>query len=248
MIFYDKSISLDSGKETEDLRIKTGADAIVSLKKYPIVTDAMLKKHIASGCILYRIVHAIDVKDSDPKTLLFNLSKMASLGARTFQCALLFDDSRELFNYDHYIKIVDLWVDHGGVVYHTFGNTARYYLEKRDSTLAETNHKVDVLVPNFAPRTEIQVLKDWQVTLASFPGVGWSGAKAIREMVKKRGYGDDLLTCLWFLTDTQEIEKTDNQTMKKIRVDARKWLGLPDGMNIDISVILDKETEDGSSI
>jgi len=236
MIFYDLEDNIPDGKESPELKKRCGADVLISPKGFPPMTDAMIKKHVDAGAILYRVIHAPDVSEGTVDVLLFNLHKMQEFGSNPWQSVLIVLDDHKLRSYEDMVIKIDAWVDHGGTSLSSYGNPSSLYFSKRDKEICAKKTPVDILVPSTVPRTLLTVEKNWTLTLSTFPGVGIKGAKVIRQMIKDRGLGDDLLTALWFLTDWEELQKTKDKNWHFVRTEARKWLGLPDGLNLDIGI------------
>jgi len=243
VIFHDlqqfEQGDLPGARKVPDLRQKCGGDVIISLKAFPPATVEMIKKHIEAGAVLYRVMPTDRSEDISVDILLFNLNKMHELGAKPWQCILLVVDDRKVKSYEDVTRKIDVWVDHGGSSVSTFGNPVSLYLDKRNNAFADDMKTRTVLVPSIPPRKNIEVERDWTLTLATFPGVGLAGAKMIRKMIVDKQLGDDLLTALWFLTDVAELKNSPDENWRRVRENARKWLGLPDGLNIDIGIKAD---------
>lgn len=247
MIFHDLDIEFPDATKVSDLRSKTGASVVISEKRFPLNTEPMIKKHVSSGCIFYRVITDSELLAITDEMLLFNLRMMQKHGASPWQSILLFDDHSGVLDYDKYTRKVDLWVDHGGSSVGTYGNPVRSYITKREKSFLESLKSTKtILVPNYAARKEIGVANDWTVTLATFPGVGYEGAQVIRKIINGKKLGDDLLTALWFLTDEKELAEADGN-WKTVREAARKWIGLPEGFSLDIDVSL-KEVKDECAV
>jgi hypothetical protein len=236
MIFSDIELGDVEGiKKAPRLRNLSGADVMISTKAFPPVNESFIHKHIESGAILYRVVAPQDLLDDDGGRLLASLSKMVSLGARTWQAMLLLDSSHEILDYNKYVRKMELWVDHGGSCFSTFGHSVTSFLLRREKDSLSDVERSSIIYPIYQPRKAITIIKDYRVTLATLPGVGFRGAEIVSKMIKDENLGDDLLTALWFLTDTERLDKSDG-VWKKIRTDVRLWLGLPDGFDLDIKV------------
>ncbi len=236
MIFMDViEKPLDRIKSAPMLKKLTGANAMLSELALPPVNEKFVQKHIASGAILYRIVTTQELMDVSEEELLLNLSKMLSLGCKTYQCVILMDSSHTLFDYEANISKIDAWVEHGGTSMFTYGYTAVYVMAKREEKfLATADSRKTILLPKFGPRKMLEVNKDWTVTLATFPYIGYQGAQTIRKLINQKDLGDDLLTAILFLTSREAYEKSDGQWLV-IRKAAREWMGLPDNFDLDIT-------------
>jgi hypothetical protein len=235
MIFYDTDKNIPGSKNAPRLRLISGTDVMITKLVMPPVNDTLVRKHIGDGAVLYRVLSTKELRDIESGQLLANLNKMIELGAKSWQCVLVIESDRELLDFEHYVDKVDLWVDHGGTSICTFGHPLSAYLLFREKKILEDKEKTSIVFPTYGPRKDIQIVRDWTATLATFPMLGYKGAVVVREMIKKQGLGDDLLTALWFLTDEDKVAESD-ETWKKVRLMARSWLGLPRNFNIDIKV------------
>lgn len=245
MIFVDEDVNVTDARKAPRLQNLCGANAMISAKLYPPVNEAMLTKHIREGAILYRVVTHQDLRNTESDALLFGLHKMIQMGAKTHQCVLLVDSSHGIPDYDSIVKKVDEWVDFGGTSMSTYGYRASYYLNMRDQSFAEREERrKSVLMPLFGPRLELEVPTDWTITLATFPMLGYKGAKVVRKLIVDKGLGDDLLTALIFLTTDDDLNS--DATWADVRDRARKWLGLPPQFKLDIDINTDylKELKD----
>jgi hypothetical protein len=239
MIFIGETNSdVDNIKQFPQIRSVCGADAIVSTKPFPPVSETLVRKHVESGAFLYRIVTPTDIKNVEAGRLLVNLNKMKELGAKPWQSVLLLDASRTVLDYELYMKKVDAWVLHGGVFMDTLGMPLRHYLDWRDSNPMKQD--TSIVYPVYKSPQSTEIVTDWRSTVATFPGIGYAGANTIQKLLVEKNQGNALIQALCFLTDWNEY-KTSSGNWKIVRKKARDWMGLPDEFDLDLKITVDED-------
>lgn len=245
MIFHDLDVEIPDSKKTPKLSALSGANALVTPILVPPVSDMLVKKHVDAGACFLRIIPAEQLQATDSEVLYGTLNKLIGLGAGSWQMVLLIDSMSKLLDFDKFLNKILIWQEHGGTVLDTYGNPTALFISKYEKRyLARAKERQTFVHPLTAPRSQIVMITDYRITVATFPNIGYKGANVIQKQITEHNLGDDLLTALVYMTDSRKL-KNKNKTLCEIVKGCREWMNLPDGFDLDIKFSGDEESKDG---
>ncbi len=130
------------------------------------------------------------------------------------------------------------WAWYGGVVVHLPDDSRiEPWLRMTESHLLEhANQSTKLVYPALPgsddPLVTLQLVRDWRVVVAAFPGVGMAKATSLREAMLAEGAEDTLLAALMWITDGIASKRARGWG-KGLEKKVRQMLGLEDGQYLD---------------
>jgi len=225
----------------------TGADIMVSPLSAPATTDKLIFKHISSGAVLVQRKSGMDLVKSIGKRMNSSISKMHEVGATQSQCLLLYTGQFDCsatgvltlngkmteVSYMSIVMAVAQWCDRGGVAMQLISDILiPDFLKNKEKKLAEYK-KAGTKFVFSKPLQNVERVGDWRNTILTFPGMGEKRTNQLRDMMIKNNLGDDLITALHQLTNTN-INKKLSGAGKWVHEQTRLYVGLPNEYNLCI--------------
>lgn len=226
----------------------TGADFLISALTMPATTEVLIAKHLESGGILVQRKSGTDLINSimDGR-LMSSLSKMCDQTQAHWQRLLIttgiytpstlgysmVDGLQSTMSYISIMAMLDAWQMRGGSYINLINDEAipdfLITKERRVKEFRDNNEKI-VFDP---PLQTLVSVRDWRVTLATFPMIGEKKALAIGDFLNKNpSLSYTLLDALMVVTGIG-VNKPPG-IGSGITAIAREWLGLEDGWELTI--------------
>lgn len=212
-----------------DLEALTGADLILTPLSMP-VTETLLPKHIEKGALLVQLKFGADLLSSMGDRMRECIARMRETGAQQHQCVLMFvgqlDSKKGMARVDGYIvkpkrkyeavnRALWRWKMRGGVT-HEIHNEYKFVTclmqMAADIGMGGTTIEVWPTAPDpadFADSLlqEVKPVKDWRITLATYPGVGPVRANALAKAMKEAGMAPELCSAEQWATAPRGYRK-----------------------------------------
>ena len=233
----------------------TGADIMVSPVSLPPKSEGLIKKHLERGAVLIQRKSGEDLIASIPTRLENSLAKMTSTAYYPYQSMLLFSGKLEIspagmaivngnetgMSYMAVIGALDAWTLRGGTYINLpSDDLIPEFLRDKEKRIQDySTHPVRYSYP-VAPFQRVEDVTDWRITLATFPLIGEARAQKVKQELIRMKLGDSLLQALVYLTNGSII--TPDGGGRTVVAACREWMGLPDGWNLDITPVGEKES------
>ena len=232
---FDTEDEFISSVSVSDLESRTGADVMLTQRAMP-VTDAFLARHLDEGAVLVQLKFGNDFPGSFGARLHESIHRMCSYPAGHHQRVLVSIGSLGCSRTGHLtVNGKSARPKKHYAAYHTavrhWNRFGVYHPEPRESHVAEMLKALEVGIAEPARREfwpvppkpgdfmeqegfdELDVVppepvKDWRLTVATFPGVGPKRATALKTAMENApGAVPELMSALQWMTATKHQRK-----------------------------------------
>lgn len=225
----------------------TGADIMVSPISLPCTTGTLIRKHLDMGAVLIQRKSGNDLLASIPTRLEQSIGRLQEIVVYPYQAMLLFCGRMESspagyaiingdisgMSYMAVIGALSSWQLRGGTYLNLDSDDLlpEFLREMEARVIDYSTHPFKKSYP-MQPYQTVKNIKDWRITLATFPMIGEARAEKVRQELVRFKLGDDLFQALRVLTDGSLI--SPNGAGRTVTAACREWLGVPEGWNIDL--------------